>query len=108
MNVKIKIENLDQTIESEVGQDLRSALLENDIEIYEGIHKLLNCQGKGLCGTCVIGVVEGPGLSNQTPYERARAKFTAGSRVEHPRLACLTRCYQDAFIQTLPQPALVE
>ena len=108
MTVKVKIENLDKTIEVEVGDNLRGALLDNDVEIYEGIHKLLNCQGKGLCGTCVIDVVEGAGLSDQSAYEKARAKIKAGGRVEHPRLACLTRCYQNCAIRTLPQPALVE
>ncbi|MBI1784507.1 2Fe-2S iron-sulfur cluster binding domain-containing protein [Candidatus Sumerlaeota bacterium] len=108
MTVKVKIENLEKTIEVEVGDNLRGALLDNDIEIYEGIHKLLNCQGKGLCGTCVIDVVEGAGLSDQTAYEKARARFQAGDRAEYPRLACLTRCYQDCTIKTLPQPALVE
>lgn len=103
MHVNVKIENLDRTIEVEPGQNLRSALLDNDIEVYTFRDKILNCRGKGLCGTCRIEVVEGPGLSDASLYERIRVRD-----LPNGRLACQTRCYQDAVIRTLITPAAVE
>lgn len=109
MNVKITIENLNKTIEAEVGQDIRSALLENDIEVYEGIKRFTiplvgNCGGHGLCGSCVVDVVSGEGLTDPSMYEKARAQMYAGKRASNPRLSCLTRVYQDTVIRTLPTP----
>ena len=123
MMVKIKVENLDREIEIPVGQDLRTALMENDIEVYEGFWKLANCQGHGLCGTCQVDVLEGPGLSDMSPWEKARihglkvvTRLTKWApswlpipkmRSKEPekcRLACLARCYQDGVIRTM-EPA---
>lgn len=110
MNVKVTIENLNKTIEAEVGQDLRSALLENDIEVYEGIKRFTipligNCDGHSLCGSCVIDIVKGEGLTDQSMYEKVRAQMYAGKRATHPRLSCMTRVYQDVVIRTLTTPA---
>lgn len=107
MKVKVKVENLDREIECEVGQDLRSALLEHNIPLYGPIAKLTNCKGHALCGTCRIEVVDGfEGLSDQTFYEKMRI----GAKDHTQRLACLTRCYQDAVIRTFhaPPPDLYE
>lgn len=97
MKVKVTIENLDRTIEMEVGDDLRTALLENDIDLYGPKHQHRNCRGKGLCTTCQIEVVDAPGLSDQGPIEKLRIG-------EERRLACQARNYQDAVIRTLHQP----
>lgn len=96
MKVKVKIENLERTIEAEVGQDLRTALLENDVKLYgpKFLHQHFNCHGKGLCTTCQVEIVEGDGVCDQSFFERIRI----GS--EH-RLACQARIYQDTVIRTL-------
>lgn len=109
--IKIRIENLDRTVEVPVGQDLRSALLDEKIEIYEGIWSLLNCHGKGTCGTCQVEVIEGEGLNDPSFYERKRLELQGrGPDPSRLRLACLTRCYRDATVATLvaPAAALVE
>jgi len=101
MKLKVKIENLDETIEIEAGGNLREALLENDIVLYGSIGKHTNCRGKGLCTNCKIEIVEGEGVSDQHPIERAR--IGAGKR-----LACQARVYQDTVIRTLHDPVVVE
>lgn len=103
MKIKLTIENLDRTIEMEVGQDIRSALLENDIPLYAPKHKHTNCHGKGLCTTCQIELVEAPGVSDQGAIEKLRVGAER-------RLACQARNYQDAVIRTVhqPDPALYE
>ncbi len=95
MKVKVKIENLDREIEMEVGEDLRSALLENDIDLYGRKFAHRNCHGHGMCTKCQVEVREGESAcSDQSVYERARV----GSK---RRLACQTRVYQDIVIETL-------
>lgn len=120
MKVRVKLKNLDREVDVIVGQDLRSGLLDNDIEVYDGNvpmlplpWKLLNCQGHGLCGSCMINIVEGQeGLSPQTLWEKIRVGIFSAMRAKEkgttfgkPRLACLTRCYQDAVIETMASPA---
>ena len=97
MKVKLEIQNLDRTIEAEVGEDLRTALLENDIEIYAGLYRITNCRGKAICASCRVEVVDGPGLSDQSLYERVRIG-------PHLRLACQARIYKDTVIRTLVTP----
>lgn len=97
MKVKLTIENLDRTIEMEVGQDIRTALLENEIQLYAPSREHTNCHGKGLCTTCQIEIVDAPGLSDQGPIEKLRIG-------DERRLACQARNYQDATIRTLHEP----
>ena len=104
MKVKVKIENLGREIEMEVGDDLRSALLENDVQLYADnflAEHVLNCHGKGLCTTCRVEVVENEeAVSDQGPLERLRI----GSK---QRLACQMRVYQDITIRTVNESARV-
>lgn len=110
MKVKITIQNLDRVIEVPVGQDLRSALLENDIEVYKGfIPRAINCHGKGLCGLCQIEVLDGV-VTPASFYETTRIRTHPISLIEtedpaHKRLACLARCYQDATVRTAVTPS---
>ena len=118
MKVKVRIENLDETIEAEVGQDLRTALLENNVKIYPKLWKLVNCHGHSSCGSCQIIVEQGgEGLSDRSLYEKVRiqisdltGKSPIGAilgrfpKAENRRLACMTRVYQDAVIRTFVQP----
>lgn len=135
MKVKVKIQNLDKEVEIDLGDDLRTGLMENKVDVYDGNPiiplpipgnvalrsplpwSLVNCQGHGLCGSCLVDVAEGAeGLSDATSYERARARFFNWLRVKYdkkpklanPRLACLTRCYRDTVIRTMPGPAAGE
>ena len=101
MKVTVKIENIERTIELEPGGNMRKALLENGIQLYASNQEHLNCHGLGGCTRCQIEVVEGPGLSDQSMYERLRV----GTK---RRLACQMRVYQDSVIRTLHQAAPVD
>jgi ferredoxin len=59
----------------------------NSIPIYEGAHQWLNCLGTGLCGTCVIEVLEG--MENLTPRTRVEEMQLDGF-LPTLRLACQT------------------
>lgn len=106
--VKITIDNLDQTIEVPIGQDLRTALLDNNVPLYQGIHKTFNCHGHAQCGTCQVEIVSGSeGLSDQSIYEKGRLAVPIPLKPENPkstRLACMTRVYQDVTIRSTAVP----
>lgn len=112
MKVKVRLEDLDKTIDCDVGDDLRTAMLEGHVTPYgQGLirNEFLNCHGKGLCGQCKINVVEGEeGLSEPSPHEKFLMGLMDGiqSREKKPggRLACLTRCYQDVVVETIHAP----
>jgi ferredoxin len=119
MTVKVKIDNLDRTIDAEVGENLRDVLLDADVDLYPGIDRVINCRGKALCGTCQIEVVEGAeGLSDFSLYERFRIfcqdgidRIVSRFGVKRPcwfrpnrRLACQARIYRDAVIRTMVTP----
>ena len=59
------VEFLDAGKKVECGQyaNLRKVALLHDVEVYKGIHQapfpIGNCGGNGLCGTCVMEIVEG-------------------------------------------------
>nr|WDA42958.1 photosynthetic NDH subunit of subcomplex B 3 [Fagopyrum tataricum] len=70
------------------GQDLRTIMLDNQIELYGPYARaLLNCAGGGTCGTCLVEVVEGKEiLSPRTDKEREILK----KKPKNWRLACQT------------------
>jgi ferredoxin len=98
-----------QTIEVPVGANLRREALKAGVELYPGIHRLLNCHGFGQCASCCVKVKKGKeNLSPQTFRERARmilGMFTSAARKGHEdelRLACLTQVNGDVEIETKP------
>ena len=53
-----KINAQGKTFTCDRDRNLRKVLLENDVELYNGKSKIINCMGIGSCGTCAV-VVEG-------------------------------------------------
>jgi ferredoxin len=75
------VEFLDAGKKVSCGQyaNLRKVALAHGVEVYKGIHQLPppigNCGGNGLCGTCVMEIVEGAeNLSPPTLRERVKMK----------------------------------
>src|SRR5512138_1180046 len=67
--------------------NLRKVALLNGVPVYRGIHQcpLGNCQGNGLCGTCVMEIVEG--AENLSPPTRRERRKLRG-RLPKYRLSC--------------------
>ncbi len=81
------------------GANLRFKALENGIDIYTLMGKMMNCGGYGQCGTCVVEVVEGSeNLSPKTEVELKKLK----KKPESYRLACQTLVNGPVSIQTKP------
>ncbi len=71
--LKVNIRDQNRTLKSlpEPSQNLRKLLLQNKVNLYKGMNRFLNCRGKGLCGTCLVRVVDNPaGLTDKTPIEK--------------------------------------
>lgn len=67
------------------GANLRMKAIENGVDIYKFMGKMMNCGGYGQCATCVINVVEGgENLSPRTEFEERKLKKKPATY----RLAC--------------------
>ena len=75
-----------QTVECEVGENLRRVLMRARLPLYNGIAKTIHCRGLGTCGTCSVKV-EGP-VSGMTSVERWRLGFPPHRAGSGLRLAC--------------------
>lgn len=70
------------------GQKLRNIMLDSNIDLYGPYGRpLLNCEGGGTCGTCIVEVIEGKELlSPRTDKENKHLK----RKPKNWRLACQT------------------
>jgi ferredoxin len=84
------IQILGQTITCPMGANLRKVLLENQIPLYTGPAKVVNCRSLGTCGTCCV-TIDGA-VSELTWKEKGRLNFPphlgAKSYAKNRRLAC--------------------
>ena len=81
------VEFLNKAKKVDCGQyaNLRKVAQLNGVEVYQGIWRILNCHGNGLCAKCVMEVVEGTeNLSPKTLRERLRL----GKQSDNRRLSC--------------------
>lgn len=95
---KITIDGLDKVVTVPSGANLRESLMDAGVTLYPFVFALLNCRGKGLCGTCRVKPVDG--ADNLSPRTQAEAKKLA--RRPDLRLACQCVVRGDCTIQTLP------
>jgi ferredoxin len=83
--------------------NLRKVALLNGVEVYKGINQIANCRGNGLCGTCVMEIVEGlESLSSKTLREHFKLRGKPASY----RLSC--QCQVLGDIACITAPALDE
>jgi len=79
--------------------NLRKVALLQDVPVYKGIDQKVNCQGNGLCGTCIVEIVEGAEhLSPLTRREKLRLKGRPANR----RLSCQCQVMGDVVCITSP------
>lgn len=71
------------------GANLRRFLLDNNIDLYNGKAKFINCRGLGSCGTCAVEI-EGE-VSEANWKERGRLSLPPHSPTRGLRLACQTK-----------------
>ncbi|MDF1663323.1 MAG: 2Fe-2S iron-sulfur cluster-binding protein [Planctomycetota bacterium] len=87
------------------GINLREAMIKHGVEVYSPLHKKLNCNGKGLCGSCRVHVKEGmENCSAPGALEKLRAlgSFYAIGHEEEVRLSCQMTVQGDIKIEETP------
>jgi ferredoxin len=81
-------------IEAERGSNLRKVLLAHDFQLYGGMDKLMNCNGAGQCGTCVVDVEDVDGTYDARPDWMT--KKLGPKQSANARMACFTQVQGDA------------
>jgi ferredoxin len=105
----IKFINEKKSIEVSEGANLRKAALRENVQLYTGPSRVLNCHGFGHCASCRVLIKKGrENVSPQGWFEKLRLVagpltfFFRLGREEELRLACRTRVYGDVEIETQP------
>ena len=92
--------NENQEVVAADGANLREKALQNGIDIYTFMGKMMNCGGYGQCGTCIVEIVEGmENLSPRTEVENRKLK----KKPETYRLACQTLVNGPTSVKTKPR-----
>ncbi len=87
----------DKIITCEYGANLRQVLLANNIELYNGKAKFINCMGIGSCGTCAVEI-EGA-VSEVNWKDKLRRSLPPHSPAKNRRLACQTKVFGDITVK---------
>ena len=82
-----------KTIQCKQGANLRQVLLKNNLDLYNGNAKYINCMGIGTCGTCVVEISGEVSASNWK--DRARRSLPPHNLDKNRRLACQTKVLGD-------------
>ena len=90
----------DEAISVPYGSNLRDELVSRGINVYQKLTRWTNCNGKQLCGTCIVNVPQG--LENCTRRSLDEAS-TLRENPETYKLACTTNVYGDVVVQLMPK-----
>ncbi len=96
-NIKFVKEN--REVVAADGANLRLKAVQNGIDMYTLMGKMMNCGGYGQCGTCIVEIAEGiENLSPRTEVENKKLK----KKPENYRLACQTLVQGPVSVVTKP------
>ncbi len=96
-NIKFVKEN--REVVAADGANLRLKAIENGVDIYTMMGKMMNCGGYGQCGTCIVEIAEGmESLSPRTEVENRKLK----KKPANYRLACQTLVDGPVSVVTKP------
>jgi ferredoxin len=95
----IKFVKEDKLVDAVDGANLRFKAVENNVDLYTFMGKMMSCGGYGQCGTCIVEVVEGmENLSPRTAVEDRKLK----KKPDTYRLACQTMVNGPVSVVTKP------
>ena len=90
----------DQEIAVPYGANLRDELVARNINVYQSVTRWTNCNGKQLCGTCIVNVSEGVERCTRRSLDEAS---TLRENPETYKLACITNVYGDLTVELKPK-----
>lgn len=85
-----------KTFSCPVGANLRQVLLENQVDLYNGQARLINCHGIGTCGTCAVAIYGE--VSEVNRRDRIRRSLPPHIPQRDLRLACQTKVLGDITV----------
>lgn len=86
-------------LKAPVGVNIRQLCVDNGINVYQSVTRWTNCQGRQLCGTCIVNVSAGGINTNRKSMDEAS---TLRENPEGYRLSCVTFAYGDCTVETFP------
>ena len=89
----------DEQIQMPYGANLRDELVSRRINVYQSFTRWTNCNGKQLCGTCIVDVVEGIERCTRRSLDESS---TLRQNPDTYKLACITNVYGDVTVELLP------
>ena len=95
------VEFAGETIEADVGDNLRRALMDAGLSPYNGAAPYTNCRGKAVCGTCTVEIVDGE-VAEPTTRERRRLKMPPLGPDDGLRLSCQVTIEDDLVVEKHP------
>lgn len=90
-----------ETVEADVGGNLRQTLLDAGLSPHNGTAQYVNCLGNAFCGTCAVEIVEGE-VDEPTRKERRRLDLPPHSLDSGLRLSCQLTIENDLVVQKHP------
>lgn len=107
---KVKFLKEKKEIEVPAGANLRQEARKAGIEVYPGVHKVLNCHGLGLCCSCRMNIKSGcENVSKPGWWEKFNflinpiGFFARIGHEEELRLSCQTSVQGDVEVETQPE-----
>lgn len=97
-NIKFVDDN--QDVIAADGANLRIKAIENRIDLYTFMGKMMNCGGYGQCGTCIVEIVAG--MENLSPRTEAEQRLLK-KKPDNYRLACQTIVNGPVSVKTKPK-----
>ena len=88
-----------RTIKQKKGCNVRQALVDEGINVYQSFTRWTNCKGKQLCGTCIVNITEGSPNTNRKSMDEGS---TLRENPDSYRLSCVTFAYGDITVETFP------
>lgn len=99
VTLRVRVNGDYTSLQGKVGDNLRQTLLDNNVEVYQGLkQKLGNCGGAGQCGFCAMDFLESEGWLERSDYEDKKLK-----KYPQARLACLNSIQGPATMQKTQQ-----
>ena len=95
-----------KTISCRKGSNLRQVAIQNGVQLYPGMKKIMNCRGHGTCGECRVHIVKGmENLGPKTFLEKFRiaVSFFKFGHEHEVRLACQAAVNGDIEVLTQPE-----
>jgi ferredoxin len=80
----------------ETGANLRQVLLANQVDLYNGNARIINCMGIGTCGTCAVQI---EGEVSPPNWKDIARRSLPPHQIDRPlRLACQTQVLGDITV----------